>query len=194
VPKPSFETARLTLIEAELPTNYIEASFIAPSWGDEHFAASILTMRMLSRRLFDEVRTKRNLSYAPSARHAWSSDVSRGSLYVTAVDANTTIKVMHDEVRKLQTILVSDKELTGAKSVFITEQLMSNEATNGQASWLALCDIVGGDYKLANDLNERVKAVTAEDVRAFVKAHIGRLQTVVMGDPAKIDKALFSAL
>ena len=194
LPTPKFAAATTKVVAAELPTNYIEASFIGPSWGDEHFATGILTMRLLSRRLFDEVRTKRNLSYAPSARFGWGGDISRGSLYVTAVKADTTIKVMHDEVRRLQTTLVGEKELTGAKSVFVTGRFMANESTNGQASWLAVCDIVGGDWRLSRTLTEQVKAVQPATIQAFAKKYIKNLQTVVLGDPKAVDKALFSSL
>lgn len=194
LPTPTFRAPTANVVLAKLPTNYIEASFIGPDWGDKHFAASILTMRLLSRRLFDEVRTKRNLSYAPSAHYGWSGDISRGSLYVTAVKANTTIKVMHDEVRKLKTTLVGETELRGAKSVFVTRRLMANESTNGQASWLAICDIIGGDWRLSRTLTEQVKAVQPAAIQAFAKQYIKNLQTVVLGDPEKIDKALFNSL
>src|SRR5690606_38964390 len=74
VPSPRFDQPKLTAVAAELPTTYVEASFPAPRWTDPDFAASILAMRVLSRRLWEEVRTKRNLSYAPSARHGWSGE------------------------------------------------------------------------------------------------------------------------
>lgn len=193
-PRPAFSAAKLSVVPATLPTNYIEASFIGPSWSDADFAASILAMRILQSRLFEEVRTKRNLSYAPSARFSWGGDVTRGALYVTAVKANETMQVMLDEARRLQTDLVPAKVLAGAKSVFLTEHLMGNESTNGQASWLALCDIVGNDWRLSRSLPDAIKAVTAEQVRDFAKAHIGKLQTVVLGDPAEIDETLFQSL
>lgn len=194
IPGPKFEKATLSVTPAELPTNYIEASFMGPTWNDPEFAASILALRVLRTRVFEEVRTKRNLSYAPTARHSWSGEVARGSLYVTAVKANKAIEVMFHEVRKLQSKPVPEKVLRGAKSVFITSHLMGNEATDGQASWLAICDIIGGDFRLATALPERIKKVTAEQVQAFARKFIGNLQTVVLGDPSAIDEELFQSL
>src|SRR5690606_29460091 len=81
VASPTFSAPKVTVVQSELPTTYIEASFPAPRWEDPEFAASILAMRILSRRVWEEVRTKRNLSYAPAARHGWSGESPRGSLY-----------------------------------------------------------------------------------------------------------------
>ncbi len=71
---------------------------------------------------------------------------------------------------------------------------MANESTNGQASWLAICDIIGGDWKLSRQLTERVKAVQPKDIQDFAKKYRGNLQTVVLGDPSKADKKLFEPL
>lgn len=194
IAKPVFEQAHVEVIEAKLPTNYIEASFIGPGWHDEDFAAGIVAMRILGNRVWEEVRTKRNLSYAPKAGFAWRGEVTRGFLYVTAVDPDTTMKVMLDEVRSLQTTPVGPIELAGAKAVFLTTHLMGNQTADGESSWLAACDIVGGDWKLSTQLPARIEAVTAEQMMAFANKHIHWLQTVVIGDPTKVDTALFESL
>jgi predicted Zn-dependent peptidase len=196
LPVPQFDAAKaLVFAPTEpLPTNYIEASFIGPQWSDAHFAPGILAMRLLRARLFEEVRTKRNLSYAPSARFSWGGEITRGSLYVTAVKANETMKVMFDEARRLQTELVPAKVLAGTKAVYLTDHLMGNEATNGQAGWLALCDIVGGDWRLSRTLPDAIKAVTAEQIQAFANVYLNRFQTVVLGDESQVDRALFESL
>lgn len=190
LPRVSHEAPQLRTTTLQIPTNYVESSFTTPGWQDDDFAASILAVRLLRKRLFDEVRTKRSLSYAPTARHSWTAEVTRGSLYVSAVKVNETMKVMYDEVEKLKTELIGDVELRGAKSVFITSTLMSNESTDGQASWIAMCALVGGDHRLRHQLPERIKAVTAEQVRAFARKHMTKMQTVVVGS-AEVDPSVF---
>ena len=191
---PTFDQPKTTLVSAKLPTNYIEASFMGPRWSDPLFAASVLGMKILGRRLFEEVRTKRNLSYAPAARYSWASDITRGALYVTAVDINTTMKVMLDEARTMATTQVGPKELAGAKAVFLTSHLMANESTNGQASWLAMCDMIGGDWRLANTMPQHIKAVTAAQIQTFAQRYIRNLQTVVLGKTATADLNLLQSL
>lgn len=194
LPVPKFDKARLEVTKAELPTNYIQASFIGPSWNDAELPAGIVAMTILGNRVWEEVRTKRNLSYAPNAGLRWSGEVTRGTLYVTAVDPNTTFKVMLDEAKKLAETPVSDKDLASAKSQFLTSHVTQNESTDGQASWLGMTDLVGGDYKLSRTLPDRIKALTPAQLQGFAKHRLNKLQVEVLGDPTKVDKGLFESL
>jgi zinc protease len=189
-----FDKPTVSVTERKLSTNYIEAAFPAPGWSSPDFADAMVAMSHLHHRVFEEVRTKRNLSYAPAARLSTSSSVPYGFLYVTAVDPNATIKVMFDEVKKLQSDPIPEKELTATKSVYLTRYLMGNESTDGQASMLAGALLLGGDWKLARTLPDRIRAVTPAGVQAYAKKYLGRLQVVVLGDPTKIDKALFGSM
>jgi zinc protease len=191
---PRFESAQLKLVEIMAPTNYVSANFMGPRWGDPGFMAGIVGMKILSRRVFEEVRTKRNLSYAPAAPYAWTSDFSRGGLYVTAVDVNTTMKVMLHEAKLLGEKLVSSKELAGAKAGFLTDQLMAQESTNGQAAWLGMCDRTAGDWRLIRSLPDSVNKVTAEEIRDFAKRYFKNLQTVVLGPAKDVDRTLLESL
>lgn len=193
-PALAYDKPAVSITERKLSTNYIQGSFAAPRWTSPDFADAMVAMSHLRHRLFEEVRTRRNLSYAPSAGLASGSSVPLGFLYVTAVDPNTTIQVMFDEVKKLQAEPIAEKDLTGTKSVFLTRYLMQNESTDGQAGMLASAQLLGGDWRLARTLPDRIRAVTPAGVQSFAKKHMARLQLVVLGDPRKIDKALFGSL
>jgi zinc protease len=193
-PTVSFDKPSLLVTERKLATNYIEAGFPAPNWQSPEFVQAMVTMDLLRSRLFEEVRTKRNLSYAPAAFFASSNSVPMGFLYVTAVDPNTTLKVMYDEVRKLQNEVVPEKDLAGTKATFLSRFLMQSESTSGQASMLANALVLGGDWKLVRTLPERIRGVSAANVQSFAKKYMGRMQTVVLGDPTKIDNTLFTSL
>lgn len=193
LPVPKLDKPALLTKQAELPTTYILGSFIGPSWTSPDLAPAFVATRILHDRVWEEVRTKRNLSYAPSAGFRYGAEVTRGQLYVTAVDPNTTWRVMLDEVKKLAEVPVPAADLAGAKAQFLTGHLMSNESTGGQASWLGLCDVVGGDYKLARTLPERIANVKAAEVQAFAKHRVVHLQTAVLGDASGLDRALFES-
>ena len=194
LPRVAFDKASLAVLEQKLPTNYCESVFIAPGYADADYAAGQMAMSVLGDRLFDEIRTKRNLSYAPSARLSINLSIGLGVLYVTAVDADAARKVTLDEVRRLQTDAVPPKELTSAKSTFLTGYLMANETMSGQAGMLAQARLIGNDWHLARTLPDKIKAVTSAEIQAFTKKYAGHLQTVVIGDPAKVDKALFGSM
>lgn len=193
-PAISFGSPNVAVTEKKLPTNYIEAAFPAPGWRDADQADAMVAMSLLRYRLFEEVRTKRNLSYAPGAGLSMGTTAPTGYLYVTAVDPDKTIRVFHDEVRKLRAEPMSDKELAGTKSTYLTQYLMQNETVDGQAAMLGDAEILGGNWQLARTLPERIRAVTPAGVQAYAKKYLARMQVVVLGDPAKIDKTLFSAL
>jgi hypothetical protein len=60
---------------------------------------------MLGERLFEEVRTKRNLSYAPGIGCDATETGTTCAIYVTAVDLNATLPVMIDDPRRRRTVL-----------------------------------------------------------------------------------------
>lgn len=194
LPRVAFDKPSLSVVEQKLPTNYCQSVFVAPGYADPDFAQGVMAMNVLTDRLFDEIRTKRNLSYAPSARLSSNLSIGLGVLYVTAVDADAARKVTLDQVKSLQNELVSARELTSAKSTFLTAYLMENETMSGQAGMLGRALLVGKDWHLARTLPEKIKAVTTEEIQAFAKKYAGRLQTVVLGDPARIDRGLFGSM
>ncbi|CAN5899580.1 hypothetical protein BH11MYX4_BH11MYX4_67140 [soil metagenome] len=166
-----------------------------PSAGfrDPDFFAAMVANEQLEYRVWEEVRTKRNLSYAVRAGVNWTSGVPRGSLYVTAVDPDAAVRVMFDEVAKLKAAPMSAKDLASSKSTFATSHLLSSETSAGQALWLARAQIYAGDFRWESKLVERVKAVTAADVQAHANARMKNLQLEVVG-PKKVDAKLFGSL
>ena len=195
LPPITFDAAKVVTIERKLPTHYVRSVFPAPGWRDADLPAAIVGMKILHEREFVEVRTKRNLSYGPGARLAWGAAVARGILLVSAVDPNTTMKVMLDEVKRLRDEPVPEKELTSETAGFLTRYLMGLETTDGQAGMLLQAEISGGDHRLAASLAARVRAVTQAEVQAFAKKYFKNLRTVVIGtDVAKLDQALLTAM
>jgi zinc protease len=193
-PQLGFGRSALRATERKLATNYIHGAFAAPGYRDADLPQAMIAMSLLSHRFFEEIRTKRNLSYAPSAGLSYGRTVPFGTLYVTTVDPAATFKVMSDEIRRLQNELVPDDELAGTKSLYLTRYLMASESTEGQAGMLGNAEIVGGDWRLARALPDRLRAVTPAAVQAYAKKYLRNVQTVSLGDPAKMDRALFEGL
>jgi predicted Zn-dependent peptidase len=185
-PQLHFASPQLATDSFKLPTNYVQTNFAGPAWNDPDFTVMRLGMFMLSERLFDEVRTKRNLSYAPSA-HLERQGAPFGAMYVTAVDPSAAMKVIIDQAHRLQTETVEPKELEGAKSVYLSRLIQRNEAVNGQAHELLEAILLGGDWHLTKSLPERIHAVTPEAVRAAAKKWMVGMQTAIVGDPSKLD-------
>lgn len=193
LPSIRFDRPRLVVDALDLPTNYVVGAFAAPSWRDRNFAAARVAMWLLGERVFEEVRTKRNLSYAPHAALASGDAVTYGVLYVTAVEADTAWKVMLAEAERLKREPVGQEELAGTKELYLTRFWAQNETTDGQAALLATRQLLAGDWRKARSGPEEIRAVTPEEIRAFAAQYLRRLQTVVLG-PAKPDRGLFESL
>ena len=184
---PTFKAASLTAVERALPTHYVVAAFPAPTFGDPDLAVGIVAMSALHDKLFEEVRTKRDLSYAPGAG-LLPHGIGEGYLYVTAVDAPKTLGVMRDVLKSYQSGGLDAEQLEGSKRIFLTGFLMQEEPPGGQAELLARAQIVGGDWRLARDLPKRVASVTPGQVADFLNRYVRNLQTVVLG-PAGLKQA-----
>ena len=193
LPAVSFAKSRLESTGAEYPTNYVQGAFVAPGWRDPDFYVAMVAAEHLQFRLFEEVRTKRNLSYAVHTSFRYNSGVPLGFLYVTAVDPDAAVKVMFDEVKKLKSDKLSDKEMLAAKSTLLTEHTMGTESTDEKASALATALIFGGDWRMQKAYAEGVKRVTADQVKAYTEKYFARLQFEVLGK-AKVDQALFGSM
>ena len=113
---------------------------------------------------------------------------------VSAVDPNAAYKVMLDELRKLQQTPLTPGQLKGAKSPYLTAMVNDAEATDGQANLLAIGELYTGDWRYSRRFLDEVRAVTPAQVQAFAKKYFVNLQTVMLGDPAKLDPALGKSL
>ncbi|MGH7538064.1 MAG: M16 family metallopeptidase [Gemmatimonadales bacterium] len=156
------------------------------------YAALRVATRVLSERLFEEVRTKRNLSYAVFAGLG-SRAANRGLLYVTAVDPDTTLRVVRTEVRKLRQDLVPAPRLDQTINVFLTTHLMSQQTNMGQAAELGLWELSGGGWANAGAYLRRIRSVTPADVQRVVRTYLQRFTFVVIGDPSKLDRTFVTS-
>jgi zinc protease len=194
-PVPALRTMKpsVSIMTRVLPTNYILGAFVAPPRVSRDAAAMQLAARLLNDRLFEEVRTKRNLTYAVSS-YVRGGSVGRGALYVTATEPDTTLKVMLAEVRRLQREPVSTERLQESRNDYITDYWLSQETNLAQATQLGAFELTGGGWRNALALVDKVKAVTPADVQRVAQRYFRNARFVVVGDPKKVDRALFQSL
>jgi predicted Zn-dependent peptidase len=71
---------------------------------------------------------------------------------------------------------------------------LPQESTDGQASTLGSDLLLTGDWRFQPKLNVQLQAVTAEQVQAYAKKYIAKMQVVLLGDPDKLDPAIATSL
>ncbi|GAB4367330.1 MAG: pitrilysin family protein [Calditrichia bacterium] len=180
----------IKIVQRDLPTKYIRGNFAAPGFGTEESYAMQIATSILRDRLFEEVRTKRGLSYAPGAGYG-SHFSAYGYIYVTAVDPDTTIQVMQDEVKKLIDQPVPLKDLNNKINQFITRFYMSNETNRAQAELLAKYELSGAGYQEYLRFIERLKNLTPEGVHEVCQKYMKNFQFVLLGNPESLQVGRF---
>jgi zinc protease len=146
----------------------------------------------LSDRLFEEVRTKRNLTYAVSVGHQLRRS-NVGYLYTTTVKPNETVQVIYQEIDRLQAQPISAKELNDQVQVFLTEHFMRQETVSAQAGALVSYENVGGGWEQSLVFLDRIKAVTPEEIQRVSKTYLTQIHWAYLGKPEAADAALLGS-
>ncbi|HEX8188977.1 MAG TPA: pitrilysin family protein, partial [Pyrinomonadaceae bacterium] len=191
LPQLSFSAPTVAVTERPLPTNYVQGVFAAPPLTSDDIYPMRVASSILQGRVYSEVRVRRNLSYAPDA-FLWSQGANAGGIYVTSVDANTAVRVMLEEIRRLQTQEISPDEIKATAQQFLTRYYMGQETNAAQAGELAQYELIGGGWRNSAVFIDRLRAVTPADVKRAANTYMRNLQFVVIGDPRSIDKGVFT--
>ena len=180
----------IKIVNRELPTTYIQGTYSAPARGTKDGYTMLIANSILRDRVWEEVRTKRSLSYAPSTRYV-NNFSNYGAIYVTAVDPDTTIKVMINELERLKNEPISDKELSNKVRQFITFYYMGNETNQAQANALAFYELAGIGYDKVNEFLTNVNKVNSKDIQDVAQKYMKNLQFVLIGNPETLEVASF---
>jgi zinc protease len=186
----AFAAPTLSVTAKALPTNYVQGIYAAPPPSSPDIYPLRVANAILRGLVYNEVREKRALSYAPDASLG-SASANTGGIYVTAVDANQAVGVMLAQINLLRSSEVIREAITGTAQDFLTQYYMGEQTNGAQTGSLAIAELVGGGWRTADEFMNRIRAVTPTDVRRAANTYMRSLQFVVIGDPAKIDRRVF---
>jgi len=189
-PQLSFSASTLEVTTRELPTNYVQGFYAAPPITSPDIFPMYVASSLLRDRVFEEVRVKRNLSYAPDA-FLRTQGANIGGIYVTAVDANQAVRVMLSEMTRLQRDPVSKDDINSIIAQFLTTYYIGQETNAAQAGGLAQYELIGGGWRNSLQVFEKLRAVTPADVQRVAQKYMRNLRFVVLGNPSAIDKTVF---
>jgi|SRR5687768_4675684 len=193
VPPLTFAKSTVEVTPRELKTNYIQGLFTAPSLTSPDIYAMRVASSMLRDRVFEEVRVKRNMSYAPDA-FLRTQAANVGGLYVTADDrfANESIRVMLSEISRLQTQPVSGDDIHAVIAQYLTTYYLGQETNAAQAGELAQYELIGGGWRNSIDFLEKLSAVTPADIQRVSQKYMRNIRFVVLGNPQSVDPTVFT--
>ncbi|HEV7842965.1 MAG TPA: pitrilysin family protein [Pyrinomonadaceae bacterium] len=188
----AFTAPSVDITQRTIPTNYVQGIFAAPPLTSEDIYPMRVASFILSQRVLEEVRFKRNLSYAPDA-FLGSQGANIGGIYVTATDTNQAVRVMLGEITRLQQQQIDADDITAAVSGYLTNYYLRQETNAAQAGELAQYELIGGGWRNALSYIERLRAVRPSDVERVAQKYMRNLRFVVLGDPASVDKRVFTS-
>lgn len=175
----------VTFKKFESPTTYFMARFEAPSLDHKDYPALTLASQILDNKLFEEVRTKRALTYAVSTGLGMNH-VNSGYLYVSSTNLETAIKVMFDEVKKMQTELIDAKTLELQVRKYLSSWYMARETSSVQAKIFINYELNGMGWEESYNFINRLERVTVDDLRRVMKDYYKDYTFAVVG-PKEVD-------
>ena len=173
------------IIRRALPTNYLQGYFQGPAANSPDAPALRVAAAVLSGRLFAEVRSKRNLTYAVSANYRDRALTSVG-LYVTTTLPDSVLGIMAHEVRVLQNFEIQTEFLAPVIRQFITEYFLDNETSTAQADFLARALLYRGHVTAGDHFVSDLRAVTGADVRRVAQRYFRNAHWAYVGDPSRV--------
>jgi len=206
IPQLVFEKSTVTITPRTLPTNYIQGVFSAPPLNSPDIYPMRIAASLLSQRVLEEVRFRRNLSYAPDA-FLRSQGANVGGIYVTAVDANQSVQVMLYEIARLQrgkTLklapdesgpiegAIDQSDIKASVAGYLTNYYIGQETNAAQAGDLAQAELTGGGWRNSAEFINRLRAVTPADVQRVAQKYMRNIRFVVLGDPRAINVNVFT--
>jgi predicted Zn-dependent peptidase len=99
------------------------------------------------------------------------------------------LKEMDDEIVKLQTELISEKDLQKLKNKYENNYVNSNASVEGVAENLASYYLLYGDVNLINSEIDMYRSITREEIRDIAKKYLNPNQRLVLDYVPAKDKA-----
>ena len=191
-PALDFSQGTLDTTQRALPTNYIKGVFAAPSISSPDYYAMRVAMSILQTLVYQEVRGKLQLSYAPDADiNAFAANTAHIS--VSTTDPNRAVSAMVDQIRFLQQRQLNPGVIDEIASFFLTRHYIGQETSTAQVAELAKYELIGGGWRNSFQFLNGVRAVKPEDIRNVANKYMKNIRYVYIGDVSAINKDNFVA-
>lgn len=165
----------------DIATNYIRGVMSAPLISDDDGFAMRLGMSILGDRFFEELRTKRSLSYAPAAFYS-TGVISNpyNVIYISTQKPKESMEVMTDIINDIKSNGFKDSELVNKKQTFLTHYFMGQETSSSQSLTLGMAEIAGS-WTIADQFTDKVNAVTLRDLNRVFDMYTKAIKWVYLG-------------
>ena len=190
VPALQFNGGSLDTIQRNVPTNYVKGTFAAPSLASPDYYAMRVAMSLLQTLVYQEVRGRLQLSYAPDADME-NFAANTANISVSTTDPNRATVAMLNQIRLLQERSLPAEVIEEISAFFLTRYYMGQETSSAQAGELARYEIIGGGWRNAFEFINGVRKVTPQDLRNVSGKYMRNIRFTYVGDTAGLNRSVF---
>lgn len=164
-------TGKDILIEKDIPQTIIALGQPGINPKSKEYPVYLLLQKVLSTRLFDELREKRGLIYAIQfyESHYHDVDLLTGILSCECSQALHVTKFIRSEWERLRDFGITQRELSDAKLSFKKSHILNLTSTQAVASEYAALQACDLSPHAAMDLLDSAEKVTLNEINQFVK-------------------------
>lgn len=167
--------------DRDIATNYIRGVMSAPFANEPEGIAYRVAISILGDRYFEELRTKRSLSYAPAAFYAQAAMSNPyGVIYISTIDPKQSMQVMVDELNKIKQQGFTEKELLDKKQEFLTGYYLTLETTSNQSDALGVAELTGG-WEHMDKMTAAVNALKLSDINTAMDKYTDKIVWTYLG-------------
>lgn len=172
------ETKEVINTKSDLNQAHIFKGWQVATVGEQDYPTLVLLNVILgasglSSRLFLELRDKKGLAYVVRSTYETYKLAGNFAIYIATEPKNieVSLKGFNEEIEKIKTIPVSEEELNNAKNNIIGKYAFLSETNIQQACTYAKYAILGFGFEYIEELKEKIKQVTPEQVLACAQKY-----------------------
>ena len=190
LPALDFSKGTFDITPRALPTNYVQGSFAAPGLHDPDYYAMRVATSILHALVNQEVRVRRQLSYAPGAEME-SNAANTANITVSTTDANQAVSVMLDQIKLLQNRTLNKEVIDEIAAFFLTKYYLGQETNAAQVGELARYELIGGGWRNSFEFLKGVRNVSPDEVRNVSNKYMKNIRFALVGSERGIDRSVF---
>ena len=162
-----------------LETSYAACKFTLPSVTDEDYASARIAMSILSKRIYETLRTKHGLTYA-AYMGASDKKVNYGVFYVSTTYPDSAVSLFYQEMDKAKKEGVTQREIDDLRNLYETSFYMENERSDSKSFSNGYNFMVYGDFDHDSKFMKKVSKMKLTDISRVLNKYLDDYQFLIL--------------
>jgi len=162
-----------------LETSYVACKFNLPSVTDNDYAPARLGMSILSKRIYETLRTKHGLTYA-AYMAASDKKVNYGVFYVSTTYPDSAIALFHKDMAEAKNGGVTQREIDDLRNLYETSFYMGNEKSEEKSFSNGYNYMVYGDFDHDAKFMKRISKMKPSEITNVLSSSLKDYQFLIL--------------